>query len=151
MALPELTAIDLTSVTPPPPDSTTQQAVASGVEATTVAVAPASDGTTQPAAAAAPVAETAPVQAEQLKWPDTIELDETTKGVAQTGNTNVIETYKTAEKTVFACLKKNDDIIKKNKELRDKFEALDNIIDPFIEETQTSIGKLKEIFNPSTK
>lgn len=127
---------------PPPP---------APIEAAPPAPTPA-PATTDKAAAEKPAAPAAPdVQAEQLKWPDTIEISETQKVLSQTSNKATLALFNTSKKSI----KDADEIFNKiAKSYDDCSKKLDDInakIDNFLQEAAFKEGKSKEQITPSIK
>lgn len=124
---------------PPPPEVTSPTAEATATTTTAEA--------TPQASPQGPDA-----QSSQLKWPDTIEINETAVGVvAANETTGVNQSYEKAQKAVTEMETAIKEMTTHRTKLYGDFFEQSARTDDFIQENQVELGSLGELFNPSDK
>lgn len=100
------------------------------------------------APAPAPGAE---VKVEQFTWPDTAELDEQQKDLAQTSNPAILSIFKQTEASLTKMKEIINELIKKREELYKEYFDLDSQLDAFHQSISTSTGTVQQSFEPVEK
>ncbi len=90
------------------------------------------------------VTPTPPVLPEQLKWPDTIELSETQRGLSQTSNKIIIGFFDSSEKILRTANEQLAAISKTYDDISKKFDQINNQIDTFLQNSSDSAGNIKK-------
>ena len=135
--------------TPPPtpaPEATATPAPTPDASAAPAA-APAADAAT---ATPSPAAETPPVPAEQLKWPDAVEIEKS-KDIVASNNKNITALFSKAEDLLKQISTQMNALPKSYDEYNKKFEETNTQVDDFIQKISFEKGKLNELVNPEKK
>ncbi len=137
-------AVPTTPPPPPAPDAMPTAQPAAPTEAT--APAAPTEETATPLTAPAPE-----VKPEQLKWPETIEIDEGKESTAKTSNPDIMKLFKKVNAALDKMSSVIDQMLKARTDLYQKFFEQDAKLDDFFQQTQFSTGAIQETIQQTSE